>query len=75
MFSCEFCEISKNTFFTEHLRTTASKYLEDYVNLEEDIQSYSINKLIKLSSFWWEFYQSGYHYSNFIQKSLNLGPA
>ena len=24
MFSCEFCEISKNTFFTEHLQTTAS---------------------------------------------------
>ena len=24
MFSCEFCEISKNTFFTKHLRTTAS---------------------------------------------------
>ena len=24
MFSCEFCKISKNTFFTEHLRTTAS---------------------------------------------------
>ena len=24
MFSCEFCEISKNTFFTEYLRTTAS---------------------------------------------------
>ena len=24
MFSCEFCEISKNTSFTEHLRTTAS---------------------------------------------------
>ena len=23
VFSCEFCEISKNTFFTEHLRTTA----------------------------------------------------
>ena len=23
-FSCEFCEIFKNTFFTEHLRTTAS---------------------------------------------------
>ena len=22
--SCEFCEISKNTFFTEHLQTTAS---------------------------------------------------
>ena len=25
VFSCEFFEISKNTFFTEHLRTTASK--------------------------------------------------
>ena len=24
MFYCEFCEISKNTFFTEHLRTSAS---------------------------------------------------
>ena len=23
VFSCEFCEISKNTFFTEHLWTTA----------------------------------------------------
>ena len=23
MFSCEFCKIFKNTFFTEHLRTTA----------------------------------------------------
>ena len=25
MFSCECCEISKNTFFTELLRTTASE--------------------------------------------------
>ena len=25
MFSCEFYEISKNTFFTEHLRVTASE--------------------------------------------------
>ena len=24
VFSCEFSEISKNTFFTEHLRATAS---------------------------------------------------
>ena len=23
MFSCEFCKISKNTFFTKHLRMTA----------------------------------------------------
>ena len=25
VFSCEFCEIFKNTFFTEHLRATASE--------------------------------------------------
>ena len=25
MFSCEFCEISKNNVFTEHLQTSASK--------------------------------------------------
>ena len=27
MFSCEFCEISKNPFFTEHLWTTASDFI------------------------------------------------
>ena len=26
LFSCEFCKISKNTFFTEHLWTTASVF-------------------------------------------------
>ena len=26
VFSCEFCEISKNTFFTEHLWTTVSEW-------------------------------------------------
>ena len=26
VFSCDFCEISKNTFFTEHLRATASAF-------------------------------------------------
>ena len=30
VFSCEFCEISKNTFFTEHLRMTASE--KNYFN-------------------------------------------
>ena len=28
MFSYEFCEISKNTFFAEHVWATASKYKE-----------------------------------------------
>ena len=27
VFSCEFCEISKNTFFTEHLWATTSEYV------------------------------------------------
>ena len=30
MFSCEFYEISKNTFFTEHLLTTASLLLDPF---------------------------------------------
>ena len=29
VFSCQFCEISKNTFFTEHLWTTDSIYSSD----------------------------------------------
>ena len=26
VFFCEFCEVFKNTYFTEHLRTTASAF-------------------------------------------------
>ena len=29
MFSCEFCEIFKNIFFTENLRTAASAYQKE----------------------------------------------
>ena len=32
MFSCEFCEISKNTFFTEHICATASES-EEQLNI------------------------------------------
>ena len=32
MFPCEFCEISKNTFFTEHLCTTASEVKKTVFN-------------------------------------------
>ena len=31
--SCEFCEISKNTFFTEHLWTTASIIIWIFTNI------------------------------------------
>ena len=40
--SCEFCEISKNTFFTEHLWTTAS------ANVRE-------NSFINIRIFWQAF--------------------
>ena len=33
VFSCEFCEIFKYTFFTEHLRTTASERRKNEENL------------------------------------------
>ena len=35
VFSCDFCEISKNTFFTEHLQTTASKKTPLKINLSQ----------------------------------------
>ena len=34
MFSCEFCEISKDTFFIEHVRATASVNLSAEFSLE-----------------------------------------
>ena len=33
VFSCEFCETSKNTFFTEHLWTTASEMKNTYLKV------------------------------------------
>ena len=33
VFSCDFCESSEITFFTEHLRATASVLLSDYERL------------------------------------------
>ena len=30
LFSCEFCENAKNTFSTEHLRTTASDFKQSF---------------------------------------------
>ena len=43
-FSCEYCEIVKNTFFTEHPRMTASDDLKILYSLERD-------SLVKLSKF------------------------
>ena len=40
VFSCEFYEISKNTFFTEHLWTTASVFAEDEQRNTCDVVSF-----------------------------------
>ena len=32
VFSCEFCKIFKNTFFTEHPRATASEVIRNYAD-------------------------------------------
>ena len=37
MFSCEIYEIFKNTYFEEHLRTTASEFIGDSTLLHETI--------------------------------------
>ena len=37
MFAYEFCEISKNIFFTEHLWTTASVYLRNLCTMDVGI--------------------------------------
>ena len=47
MFSCEFCDISKNTFFTEHFWKTASEYIVMAVVMIETGNNFS-NEIIKL---------------------------
>ena len=46
VFSCVFCEIFKNTFFTEHLRTTATKIMIDTVSYKYYIISISYNDVL-----------------------------
>ena len=57
VFSCEFCEISKNTIFTEHLRPTASLICSNLLDIRWKLQRrsaslqgpfYFIGKLMKL---------------------------
>ena len=43
VFSCEFCEISYKTFFTEHLWATASERLEDLAkNLQSEAATWGV---------------------------------
>ena len=58
VFSCEFCQISKNTFFTEHLRATSSMLLEGrrLKQIEISIISKLTKKIIKKEKCSYFFY-------------------
>ena len=49
VFSCEFCEISKNTFFTEHVWTTASLVWENQIKKLEKHNCPSFRKTYSTS--------------------------
>ena len=60
-FSCVFCEMFKNTFFTEHLRTTAAKAK----NVSHMMGPFSRIFIIKITkniskniTFWWKLLQN-----------------
>ena len=44
VFSCEFCEISKNTFFTEHFWATVSAFCKFKVDIS--VKNHSKNLLL-----------------------------
>ena len=47
-FFCEFCEISKNTFSTEHLQTTAFEFLQKDIDKFNECQTNESAKKIHL---------------------------
>ena len=49
MFSCEFSEISQNTFFTEHLWTTASVGIRVTSRVAERLKTQNLRKLGNIS--------------------------
>ena len=52
VFSCEFCEVSKNTFFTEHLWATASAHYKaqifDYIEWRMQASMISPTTIVKM---------------------------
>ena len=49
VFSCEFCEISKDTFFTEHHRATASKCRFPLKIAEKNLKTFLKKSVAKVS--------------------------
>ena len=64
VFSCEFCEIFKNTFFTEQLRTTTS-YCSNLPKLASNLLEIFFLKVWLI--FFWKR-----HYRIFIPKNWNI---
>ena len=59
MFSCEFCEISKNIFFTQHLWVTASVFFQNlrqssfsHTNLSLCLDNHCM-KSVQIRSYFW----------------------
>ena len=53
-FSCQFCKISKNTVFAEHLWTTASKYCKGGTTTQQLIEKSNWNdNWTKTKFLWW----------------------
>ena len=71
MFSCEFCQISKNTFFTEHLWAKASILLEGRrlkqieVSIIRKLHKENNNKKNVLTFFIFYFLCSSFFFSGF----------
>ena len=62
LFSCEFCEISKNTFFTKHLWVTASENLKFsyHIGVTSCDQAFMFIIVI-LSGYGFEFFPACFH--------------
>ena len=56
VFSREFCEISKNIFFIEHLWATASEYLQ-YVRCRSSVWNFPLVSFSKIFSIWNTYFQ------------------
>ena len=79
VFSCEFCEISKNTFFIEHLWTTASQKEEPYAleyvpgkNKTQEMCESAVDYSLKLLKFVPDWFVAPKTFENFAQKPLSV---
>ena len=71
VFSCEFCEFSKNTFFTEHPRATASVRFKKILTLHLfEVSSSPNSPLLFVIVFWGETNRSSLSQMKFLPATL-----